>query len=211
MNQRALTIMAGIPPAEQQRLAADMGRLAAEAHRSMRSVIPQLLRFAVQSARTVTTIAKRRKLRNIERMGKRARKAAGIPGAWWWAKYLVAVVHNGQGHNVPAADRAQAMQRRVPELRGLAKAAWSRALAKLPQTRGEGADAGGRVGATADRASAASYVATRDAVTASATNALRYMAKIAPNAAELGAQAAMRRMAGMLNARVAQLNARRIT
>ena len=48
-------------------------------------------------------------------------------------------------------------------------------------------------------------------VTASATNALRYMNKIAPNAAELGAQAGVRRMAGYLNSRVAKLNAQRIT
>lgn len=211
MNQRALKIMAGVPPAELQRLTADMGRLATEAHRTLRTVIPQLLRFAVQSARTVTPIAKSRKIRNIERMGRRARKAAGIPGEWWWAKYLVEVVRNGQASNRPAKDREQAMRNRVPELRGLAKAAWSRALAKLPQTRGGGQDAGGPVGTVADRQSAATYVETPDSVTATATNALRYMSKIAPNAAELGSQAAMRRMAGMLNARIAKLNAKRIT
>ena len=218
-------VTANITAADQERAAKELRALLGEVRITMRRAIPQLTRFAVQSARKATPLARLRKVRSVSWRGEKGRKRrlaaralgddAKVP---WWAKYAVEYVSGGLKTERYFRYRSAMLNHRVPEQKGLARFAWTKGLAKLPQQPGTNlaADLSGvpleKISANADRASTAEYYQDfADSVRAGVTNMIRYMDTIAPNAVTIGTTNAMRRMRGMLEKRIFQHNAKRIT
>lgn len=184
-----MKLTATIPRSDLANLNRAVDAVVSTSRRGLDQTLRQAARFAIQSARKETPLAKKRKMRSVERLSKKKRKEQRIP---FWATHEVTSEQGGKTKKLYVRTRAAALRLRTPKYRGAAKAAWSGALAKLGNNPGR---IGPAVRGLSANASAVRLNNRRGAVIGiTVTNRLGYVSKVAPRAAVIGVQRATRRI-----------------